>query len=774
MRVAQLISTLLIVSIISAPMSVSADGNAETFTLTGHVYDSDGQLAGSTSIKVDSMTSSWSEDGSYMFSGITPGEHTVRAYFMNNGHTVVYRKMVFNSNMELDWYEGMNWVTAEMFDTSGDPVDTSPNSTVELLETGEIHSLEDGRTEFGLLNIGNYYTIKSYYGDIDQSTQYIHFKMDAGIPNDFDFNHGMNSVYGFITDGFGVPVSGATVSNGSSSVFTNSDGFYLMQNLAVGSTQNISFHVEGVQILDSVTTSITTGENWLNQTSTVDVEFPHNVSFVTQMQTNTMSAMEIEWSGGDYTDYYSLYVGEVDEGNLVYRGFSESFTYTPTEAGTIEFNIVANNTNGSNENAQPLLIIVLPNSSGDELWSAGMSWNYSLLHTPEHHQNKTYTVIGTEVLTDAFDRERETYLLRVSDESYEEGEKAYRWVDSDNLLNVKTYWVDAPSSSSYYQEGQLGWNFTHSGQEVDLLSGDGPTSLHFNRTNIIGVPGHPNGYDDTINSITIEHDVELTIAAGTFVTTYISIFDNNDGVNSWELWYNSTVRNYVKIVDRLPGSHSDMVEYELTGYNLPTTPQLTTEEGNISVNDYSIEWAEFEGADAYQLLENGDLIYEGSSTSFEIENQSDGHFVYELYAIMDLGYLLKGDQVELNVFFIQTPPVVSTSTQSIEAGQLMELSWEPVEDVAWYSVTTEDSNGVITEVYNGTENMFVLDELESGLNRIRVQVGLNDGKISEKSPSIFITVEEIEESKLTSTDGFIVMIGLVTVYMIISANRGPE
>ena len=102
---------------------------------------------------------------------------------------------------------------------------------------------------------------------------------------------------------------------------------------------------------------------------------------------------------------------------------------------------------------------------------------------------------------------------------------------------MKTYWVDAPSSSSYYQEGQLGWNFTHSGQEVDLLSGDGPTSLHFNRTNIVGVPGHPNGYDDTINSITIEHDVELTIAAGTFVTTYISIFDDNDGVNSWAVSY---------------------------------------------------------------------------------------------------------------------------------------------------------------------------------------------------------------------------------------------
>ena len=107
----------------------------------------------------------------------------------------------------------------------------------------------------------------------------------------------------------------------------------------------------------------------------------------------------------------------------------------------------------------------------------------------------------------------ETFLLRVSDENYEEGEKAYRWVDTENLLNVKTYWVDAPSESSYFQEGQLGWEFTNENGESNLFSADPPTSLHFNRTNIIGVPGHPNGYDDTMNTISIEENVELIIDA---------------------------------------------------------------------------------------------------------------------------------------------------------------------------------------------------------------------------------------------------------------------
>jgi len=93
----------------SLSLSLISAEESETFTLTGQVYDIDGNIADRTSIKVDSMTSSWSDsEGNYTFSGITPGVHTVRAYFMNNGHTVVYRTLYFDSDMELDWYEGLN------------------------------------------------------------------------------------------------------------------------------------------------------------------------------------------------------------------------------------------------------------------------------------------------------------------------------------------------------------------------------------------------------------------------------------------------------------------------------------------------------------------------------------------------------------------------------------------------------------------------------------------------------------------------------------------
>ena len=752
MRSRNFIVSIFLAIVIFSPMVVQAENENVTFTLSGNVYDQNGNIAASTSIKVDSMTSSWSNltDGSYEFTGISPGEHTVRAYFMNNGHTVVYRKMFFSEDMQLDWYEGKNWATAEMFDNQGERVHNSVLSTISLVELGETHSLNNGRTEFGLLDIGEYYTLLASYGEIDDSSQYVHFKLEPGTAttpsiNDFDFHYGMNSRYGFILDNLGNPMVDVVVTNGQQTVATNSDGFYLLQNLVVGSQQNYTFTQGTQQVVDSFTDIIQEGPGWLNFTSNIEVEMPRNVTFLTEMQSINSNQFEIEWIGGEYTDFFSLYDGEIDEDNLIYRGFSNSFVYTPEETGTIEFRIVANNSNGSTVNSQPLLLIVLPEGSEQELWSSGMSWDYSVIHTPEYHQNKTYTVIGSEKITDAFDRQRDTFLLRVSDEDYEDGEKAYRWVDSQNLLNIKTYWVDAPSSSSYFQEGQFGWNFTNNGQEVNLFSSESPSKLHFNRTNIIGVPGHPNGYDDTINSIIIDHGVEVTTSAGTFDTTHISIIDDNDQIISWELWYNSTVRNYVKIIDRLPGSHSEMVEYELTSFDVPLIPQFITEQSNLTDNDFNIEWANFQGAESYQILENGQVIYSGNNLSLEILNKTDGEYSFQVNAIMPSGHLVEGQVLLLNLEFIQPPPIFLTSTQNIDNSEDILIEWISVEDSAWYSLIVNYSDGSSEELYNGSSNFTTITDLDNGQNRLRVKVVLNNQIESIYSDSIYVIVDSVSD-----------------------------
>ena len=41
-----------------------------------------------------------------------------------------------------------------------------------------------------------------------------------------------------------------------------------------------------------------------------------------------------------------------------------------------------------------------------------------------------------------------------------------------------------------------------------------------------------------------------------------------------------------------------------------------------------------QGAESYNLFQNGELVYSGNSTSFYFEDQADGNYTYELYAIL--------------------------------------------------------------------------------------------------------------------------------------------
>ena len=107
--------------------SIAEENSEQTFTISGTIYDSTGNhIANRTSIKVDSLNSVWSDDkGSYSFPGISSGEHIIRAYFMNDGHSVSYRTIDVYSDITLDWYVGNNWFTLEMLDAEGDLVSNS-------------------------------------------------------------------------------------------------------------------------------------------------------------------------------------------------------------------------------------------------------------------------------------------------------------------------------------------------------------------------------------------------------------------------------------------------------------------------------------------------------------------------------------------------------------------------------------------------------------------------------------------------------------------------
>jgi hypothetical protein len=766
-----LICVFLLVSIIPLDFVTADQSNEdELFTLYGNIYDEEGSPALETSMKLIPRGSIWASDGTYSIEDITEGEHTVRAYFMNNGHTVAYRQIYIDSDTQLDWHVGKNWVTGKVYQDSGQLIEDSALTSVKLVDYNESATPENGRISLGPYEIGNYYTVRAYYGDIDHSTQYVHFKMQSGSAtefdvNDFHFHHGKNSRYGFVKDSVGNAMSGVSVSDGNQTVATNTDGFYLLENLDVGSESTITFMHDDLEIAPPITELITTGEGWLNNTATIEINLPGNASFTTQVQViENNQPFLIEWNGGAYTESYSLY----RNGVIAYSGQISEYTFTPQGTGNYEFTLVAENMNGTTTSFKSLVLMVLPEQSNSDLWAVGMHWNYSVDYFPSSDsQNITMTAIGKETVTDAFGIERDSFLVRMTGSNYDDEEKSYRWVDTSNLLYLHTYWEDDPDSSSYFQEGYLGWNFTdENGIESDLLSSNDDLNLHFNRTNIIGVPGHPNGYDDTFNLVEITQDVEISTQAGTFSTTYFCITDNNDGVKSWELWYNETVRNWVKKIDRLPGSHSDSVIMELTSFEVPVTPQFITEDSNISEKDFVVQWAPFQGAISYELLQDGDLIYSGADTSFELQNSQDGQFIFQINAKLSESYLIEGDSLTLDVLYVLPSPVLSASEDVISSGDEVMFAWEPVEESIWYSVIVYDSQGW-QEIYNGSETDFSTSELEIGLNRVRINTGSSDGKISEFSDSIFVTVEESDKSDASSLGEFVQPLALFAIIAII-------
>ena len=761
---AVLLVGLLLCSLCMA-MVASAD-ESPTFRLTGKVYDANGLVADSTSIKVDSSASVWSDDeGNYVFDGISPGMHTVRAYFMNNGHSVVYRTMNFQSDMQLDWHAGSNWITSDFADADGNVLsNTNPSSTVELIEEQQVRTPTDGTVEFDLLPIGGYYTLKAMHDGLENESQFVHFQMQDNVANHFTFQAGENSAHGILTDLNDNPLSGIKVSNGVVECVTNEDGFFLLQHLPVGSNQTFSFTKNNHQTLPDYNFTMTYGEVWLNFSSNVELLLPGPAYFTNSEQTIGIEPYLIEWVAGNMTNSYHLYLDD----DLLYTGVNTYYEFTPESQGSYDFKLVSFNPNGSTESPDLLLLIVLGDAVNEDLWSVGMSWDYQVAYTPASDNgvhNVSITALEKETMIDAFGEEQTVFKTRHKDEYHLPGEKSYRWYDTTNLLPIQTYWRDAPLESSYFMEGQLGWNFSSSGASTPttLFSEYDECDLHFNRTNVIGVPGHPDGYDDTTNRVT-QSLAEITTPAGTFQTTHYSIVDLNDNIVSWELWYNETVRNFVKKVDRLPGSHSEQVVYELTSFDVPTTPQFITEATDIPTTDYTIEWSEFQGASSYVLSVDGSAVYDGSETTFDFTDQPDGDYVYTLVARMPNGFLTESTELEITVFQIVTPPVATLSTTMSMEGDSVSLSWPSHDNAAWYAVRVVNAEGASTEVYNGTLSSCVLDDLDPGMNRIRVQVGLENGKVSEASDSVFVTVEEMEEAEGITFFSVLLIIALIGVF----------
>jgi hypothetical protein len=346
--------------------AIAEDDPQETFTLSGSVFTSTGDAAGTTYIKVDSLASVASENGDYSFSGVTPGEHTVRAYFMNDGHTVAYRTIYMSADMTLDWYEGHNWITASILDANGQPVTNDSGLDVTLQQPLHSGEVRNGMVEFGPFQTGSYHMLSMTNNGTEEEQSFACVKLNPGSASSPRINHltlqeGMNSIFGFIVDGSGLPVPKITVSNGMIDVETTEDGFYNLNGMEIGTTVELTFTQGGQEVVENQTKLVHYGPLWANYTASISVELPHNATFITTTSSVPTGKMLLEWVGGEYTDYYSLYNGEIKLENLLYRGPLDSYEFMPSQAGTYDFTIVAHNPNGTNPTPDSLVMIVLLN-----------------------------------------------------------------------------------------------------------------------------------------------------------------------------------------------------------------------------------------------------------------------------------------------------------------------------------------------------------------------------------------------------------------------------
>jgi hypothetical protein len=180
---------------------------------------------------------------------------------------------------------------------------------------------------------------------------------------------------------------------------------------------------------------------------------------------------------------------------------------------------------------------------------------------------------------------------------------------------------------------------------------------------------------------------------------------------------------------------------------VPTIPQFVTQSGITNLQNLQLEWGEFGRAMSYTLLENDIEVYQGNELSYEMMNKEDGIYQYQLKVVLPSGSELLSEVVTIEVAYIIQPPILNMPyTQNITDNNELLVSWTPIDNVDWYSVLHTGQDGLMTEVYNGSDTSFVFD-LDEGQNRFRVKAGITDGKYSEPSNSSYVNYDPEESDK---------------------------
>ncbi|UCH88044.1 MAG: S8 family serine peptidase [Thermoplasmata archaeon] len=183
------------------------------------------------------------------------------------------------------------------------------------------------------------------------------------------------------------------------------------------------------------------------------------------------------------------------------------------------------------------------------------------------------------------------------------------------------------------------------------------------------------------------------------------------------------------------------------------TPEINKIESPDDDGNYIISWTNIEGAEYYYLLEASNTIFYNystykimHSTYMEFNNKDNGEYYYKVIARSSTT-----SSEFSNVFNLTVKKIIVKTINSpefIDAPQLpvsennYELKWSNIENASYY-VLQEDSNTNFMsqiELYNGSNNFFILTDKEKGTNYYRVKA-INNEVESKWSNIISITFD---------------------------------
>jgi len=475
--------------------------------------------------------------------------------------------------------------------------------------------------------------------------------------------------------------------------------FYSLENEQTYTVEVRSWDEAGWYSTESATFTVDTSDPELEITSPLEGEI---------LRDDVM----VEWEGSDDLSGIAGYELIVNE-EVVYEGEETEYELTDLEDGTHEVEVIAEDNAGNTQNSTvefmldtvPPELEILEPRDGDIFsedtvyveWE--VSDNLSGVASYELRLNSELVYDGEEKEYELTDLEDGTHEVEV--------------IAEDNAGNERTKTIDIIVDTSPPGLETL------KPQDGDAFSGDTLIIQWEGNDEISGI----SGYELIVNGETVYEGEE----------TEYELTSLEDGTHEIE----------VIAEDNAGNSESETSEFKIDNEQ-PEVEIIRPEDGDLFADDtLMVEWEgsdELSGIAGYELIVNGEVMYEGEDTEYELSGLEDGNNDVKVIAEDNAGNT-RESVVEIMVD--TTPPeleVLEPKEGGIFSDDTVLVEWEGSDElsgIAGYELRLNDDL-----IYQGEETEYELTDLEDGTHLVEIIVADNAGNEQTKTVNFIIDTQE--------------------------------